>query len=150
VLNLIKGGYGTARTLAQLESILLAPSVLTNSPKWLVGYSDVTALHALWNKAGLVSMHGPMGSDIQSFTEANRQAMFSVLSGTQAVTQSFSGAIRYTAPGGGGATGRLLGGNLSVLASLVGSGFLPSYQGAILLVEDTGEAACMCLFCSLL
>ncbi|PVG00549.1 hypothetical protein CPB86DRAFT_193350 [Serendipita vermifera] len=110
-----------AHTLAQLESTLLTPSVLTNSPKWLIGYSDVTALHALWNKAGL--------------------AMFAVLSGTQAVTQTFAGAIRYTAPGGGGATGRLLGGNLSMLASLVGSGFLPSYQGAILLVEDTGEAA---------
>lgn len=87
-------------------------------------------------------MHGPMGSDIQSFTQANRDSLFSVLSTSDQVTQAFNGSIRYTGVGGAGARGRLLGGNLSVLASLVGSGFLPSYRGAILLVEDTGEIAC--------
>ena len=136
----IVGGYGTARLLAQVQPTLLAS--LPQSPKWLIGYSDVTALQALWNKAGVITMYAAMGINIHTVTQAHRNSLFSAISTTTATTQMFTGAIRYTGPNNAGASGRLLGGNLSVLASLVGSGFLPSYDGAILFIEDTDEAAC--------
>lgn len=107
-----------------------------------MGYSDLTALHALWNQANILSIHGPMGSDINSFSQAARTSLFSILSGTTPLDQSFNGTVRYTGASESNVQGRLLGGNLSVLSSLISSGFLPSYDGAILLLEDTGEAAC--------
>ncbi|CAG7848268.1 SubName: Full=Related to peptidase U61 LD-carboxypeptidase A-Cyanothece sp. PCC 7425 {ECO:0000313/EMBL:CCA67026.1} [Serendipita indica DSM 11827] len=134
-----RGGYGTARLLAQLEPILLP--TLRQSPKWLIGYSDVTALQALWNKAGVITMYAAMGINVHTVTQAHRDSLFSVISTAATTTQTFNGAIRYTGPNNAGARGRLFGGNLSVLASLVGSGFLPSYHDAILFIEDTDEVA---------
>jgi muramoyltetrapeptide carboxypeptidase len=115
---------------------------LASAPKWLIGYSDVTALHALWNRAGILSIYGPMGSDISAFSQVARDSLFKVIGSGNAVTQTFNGTIRYRGRSSDRTAGRLLGGNLSVLSSMVGSGFLPSYAGAILFVEDTGEAPC--------
>ncbi|KAK0201812.1 peptidase family S66 [Desarmillaria ectypa] len=130
------GGYGTARIIQSLQDNVI--NSLQGYPRWLVGYSDLTALHAVWNRAGVLSLHGPMGSDVQSFSDAARESMFGILS--HHVTElRFSGSVRYG--GKGNVNGKFLGGNLSVLATMVGSGFLPSYQGAILFIEDTGEVA---------
>ncbi|KAF9267365.1 peptidase S66, LD-carboxypeptidase A [Marasmius fiardii PR-910] len=135
-----RGGYGTARLLARLQDTVI-PALQAN-PRWLVGYSDLTALIALWNRANVLALHGPMASDIQSFTQAARDETLAIIRGTAAYKQTFKGSIRYRGNSGSSSVrGRLLGGNLSVLASLVGSGFLPSFQGAILFIEDTGEAA---------
>ncbi|KAF7308934.1 hypothetical protein MKEN_01093900 [Mycena kentingensis (nom. inval.)] len=124
-----RGGYGTARIISLVQNAAIR--------KWLIGYSDVTALHALWNKEGFLSLHGPMGSDITSFSSTARQLTIDILSHTVS-SASYPGSIRY---GTSSVSGVFLGGNLSVLSSLVGSGFLPSYAGAILFIEDTGEAA---------
>ncbi|KAI3616159.1 hypothetical protein WG66_014101 [Moniliophthora roreri] len=115
---------------------------LRSKPRWLVGYSDLTALIALWNKAGVLALHGPMAANIQTFSEAARTATFDLLCGTTAVTQQLTGSIRYR--GNGGARGKILGGNISVLASMVGSGLLPSYESVILFIGDLNEQAYNC------
>ncbi|KAK1232825.1 hypothetical protein PQX77_004051 [Marasmius sp. AFHP31] len=134
-----RGGYGTARVLSRVQDTLI-PALQTN-PCWLVGYSDLTALIVLWNRANVLALHGPMASNIQSFSQAAQNATLAILRGTDAFQQKFSGSVRFRGNSGGNTVrGRLLGGNLSVLASLVGSGYLPSFQGAILFIEETGEA----------
>jgi len=140
--GLHKGGYGTTRLSDIVGFDASVLNTLSTSPRWLIGYSDVTALHALWNRAGVLSMHGPMGVDINSWSSNARSRLFEVLGGTGPIVQSYSGTIRYAGTPTTNVTGRLLGGNLSVLGSMVGSGYLPSYAGAILLIEDTDEAAC--------
>ncbi|KAK0244164.1 hypothetical protein EDD85DRAFT_189093 [Armillaria nabsnona] len=72
------------------------------------------------------------------FSDAARKCMFGILS-HQVSELKFSGTVRYR--GKSNVSGKFLGGNLSVSAGMVGSGFLPSYQGAILFIEDTGEVA---------
>ncbi|KAK0221795.1 peptidase family S66 [Armillaria fumosa] len=131
-----EGGYGTTRIIQSTQDNVI--NSLRGYPRWLVGYPDLTALHALWNHAGVLSLHGPMGSDVQFFSEAARESMFRILS-HQVSELTFSGTVRHR--GKGNVNGKFLGGNLSVLAGMVESGFLPSYQGAILFVEDTGEVA---------
>ncbi|KAK0487503.1 peptidase family S66 [Armillaria novae-zelandiae] len=129
-----RGGYGTTRIIESTQDNVI--NSLRGYPRWLVGYSDLTALHALWNRAGMLSLHGPMGSDVQFFSDAARENMFGILA-HQVSELTFSGTVRRR--GKGNVNGKFLGGNLSVLAGMVGSGFLPSYQGAILFIEDTGE-----------
>ncbi|KAL0580637.1 hypothetical protein V5O48_001367 [Marasmius crinis-equi] len=112
-----RGGYGTARLIARVQDTVI-PALKAN-PGWLVGYSDLTALIALWNRANVLALHGPMASNIQSFSQAARDATLSILRGTEAFKQTFNGSIRFRGSSSGQSVkGRLLGGNLSVLASL--------------------------------
>lgn len=136
------GGYGTARLLDLpyfQETVL---SALHAQPRWLIGYSDLTALHAIWARAGVLSVHGHMVSDIQLASQQARDRLFEVIGGNASTIQTFSGSIRHRGIRRNDARGRLLGGNLSVLASLIGSGYLPSFEGAVLFFEDTDEAPC--------
>ncbi|KAL8277917.1 hypothetical protein RQP46_009736 [Phenoliferia psychrophenolica] len=132
---------GTAKIVDGIQDVLI-PS-LVQAPRWLIGYSDATALHALWARSGILSIYGPMSSDIHSFSQQAQTNLFQILNSHEALTQTFPGTMRYTSRRwpGQSTRGRLLGGNLGVLASLVGSGLLPSFRGAILLVEDTNEVA---------
>ncbi len=131
-----RGGFGTMRILDRVDY-----SALRRHPKLLVGYSDITALQLAWySQAGIPSISGPMvGVDWPSLPIAYEQQFWSLA----------CGAAPTLAPGGdalkpvrdGDVDGLLIGGNLSLIARLVGTPYLPSLAGAILFLEDVGEAA---------
>lgn len=143
-----RGGYGVARMLSRLDFDLIA-----RHPKVFVGFSDITGLHlAFQNRTGLVTFHGPNLQDgfgaaepMSSTTEA---ALWRAISptreqatGMQLYTYAESGAggvaLRTIRPGV--ANGRLTGGNLSVLAGLIGTPYEVETEGRILFLEDVNE-----------
>lgn len=138
------GGYGTMRFLDQLDY-----DVIRKNPKILIGFSDITGLHlALQRRAGLITFHGPvaessLGSDrgMSDFTEASFWAM---LEGKVKAGSTFrfpAGVGPTEALGKGKARGRLVGGNLSLVAALMGTPFEIDTQDAVLFLEDVGESA---------
>ena len=123
-----RGGYGAMRLLSALEG--LAPT-----PKPLVGFSDITALHAWLQRRGLVSIHGPVLTQLGKLETATHERLFTLLE-TPAPAAPLRGTATYV---GGVAEGPLLGGTLAVLSRLLGTSFLPELEGAVLLLEDVGE-----------
>lgn len=124
-----RGGYGATRLLPMLDR-----DTLRAHPKLLVGFSDVTALHALWSGAELVSLHGPMAATLGTLPEPLALRFLEALEGRG--PNSVVGTSAITA---GRASGILRGGNLSVLAALLGTPCFPRLEGAVLFLEDTGE-----------
>lgn len=139
----VRGGWGAARLLELLDFDLIAAN-----PKVFLGYSDITTLLlAFQARTGLVTFHGPVGtSEWNDFSVGTLRAI--VFQGTAPTlrnpVEQDSGLAgtehhpRVIAPGR--ARGRLLGGNLTVLASLLGSPYVPDWSGSILFLEDIGEA----------
>ena len=143
-----RGGWGTSRILERVDL-----SALRSDPKVVIGYSDLTVLFTeLWGVCGLVCGYGPVVSELglpSAFhARSLRRALFrpgaplalkvprdSILSaGTRA--RSYGG--RRSQPAGI-AEGRLLGGCLTLLAHLCGSGRLPDFRGSVLFVEEVQE-----------
>jgi muramoyltetrapeptide carboxypeptidase len=138
----VRGGWGCARILPLLDY----PAIRKN-PKVLCGYSDITALLvAVHARTGLVTFHGPDGiSTWNAFSvEIFKRMLFAgeplTLENPKAAGDNLAPSkdrIDIITPGI--ARGPLVGGNLSVLAGIVGSPYLPSWEGAILFLEDVGE-----------
>jgi muramoyltetrapeptide carboxypeptidase len=125
-----RGGYGATRLLPRLDA-----SGTPGPPKLLVGFSDITALH-LWLQAhGRASIHGPVLTQLGRLPAGTCERLFALLESV-AAAPALNGTATYA---GGAAEGPLLGGNLSVLTRLLGTPFMPSLDGAILLLEDQGE-----------
>ncbi len=139
----VRGGWGAARTLPYLNFQTIA-----KNPKVLFGFSDITALHmAIPKKTGLVTFHAPTGFSAWNELSASwfkRVAMEG--EPVQYVNElDYKGRIapvgnRTQAVTAGRAEGRLIGGNLTVLAHLVGTPYLPDFAGKILFLEDVHEA----------
>jgi muramoyltetrapeptide carboxypeptidase len=131
VILCARGGYGCGRIVDDVDF-----SPLLTHPKWLVGYSDITVLHARLQRIGLQSIHGtmpknfPEGSDNDS-TESLQRALFGEL------RQYKIPAHPFNKPGN--ARGVLRGGNLSLLANLAASPDDVETAGAILFLEDVNE-----------
>lgn len=119
-----RGGYGAQRLLPRLRL----------GAKPLVGFSDVTALHAAAQRAGLRSVHAPVLTQLGAQPPGIAERLFELLEG-RPVTPL--GAAATLVPGT--AEGPLVGGNLAVLAALAGTPYLPPSAGAVLLLEDVGE-----------
>lgn len=137
----VRGGYGSARIAPLLDYGFIA-----QHPKIFTGYSDLTALLcALSRRAGLVAFHGPM---LAADFARRRASKFTLRSFLRTLTQAKApGSILegYSGPPvkilrTGLASGPLVGGNLSVLCATLGTPYEPSFQGAILFLEDVGEA----------
>ncbi len=135
----IRGGYGAPRILPMLDYGLAA-----RHPKLLAGYSDITALHiAYGQKSGLITMHAPMPStewiadNFDSFTEAG---LWRALTSTEPLGP-LPNPPEYPVEtlNGGIARGRLVGGNLCLIAALNGTPWEIDARGAILVLEDVGE-----------
>ncbi|MBI5582762.1 MAG: LD-carboxypeptidase [Deltaproteobacteria bacterium] len=127
-----RGGYGTMRLLEGFNY-----QVIKKNPKLFVGFSDITALlAAFWEKTGLMTFHGPMVTTLSWTSPAFSDRLRSILLGglPEMIPLPPKGKIS-----GGRATGVLLGGNLTMLTHLLGTPFEPSWDGAILFVEDQGE-----------
>ena len=107
-------------------------------PRWLIGFSDITALHSAWHAQGLCSWHAPMVADL-AFSER-------YLVGDLRAMLADPLRERRLCPGprralvGGRASGPLAGGNLTVLASLAGTRWQPEWRGRIVFLEEVGEA----------
>ena len=140
----IRGGWGSSRVLPHLDYDLIR-----RNPKVVVGFSDITALHmAIHAKTGLVTFHGPNGMgrwdewSLDYFKrvlfagEAVTMANPTKLSDRNALAQT-EHRVQTITPGT--ARGRLLGGNLTVLTAILGSPYVPSFDSAILFLEDVGE-----------
>ena len=128
-----RGGYGTIQLIDQLTL-----AELKASPKWLVGFSDITTLHGLWTRAGVMSIHGTMSSFLaKGGTDETSTMMRDLLLGN---------VPRYELPAHpqnitGTATGTLVGGNLCTFAPNLGSQADATIgQNLILFVEEVGES----------
>lgn len=131
----VRGGYGTLRTLEQVD---LAP--LRRRPKPFIGFSDNTAIHLALHRLGVVSYHGPHAG-FEHFPAETEAAFRAVLMSDGAagplLVPPHSRPVSIVA---GVAEGRLLGGNLAMLAAVCGTPYQPDTAGAILFLEDVGEA----------
>ena len=127
-----RGGYGAIQLIEHLNL-----SLFKEQPKWLIGYSDITALHCLLQKSGYASIHAPMA---RHFTvEPEKDEALSHLK-----QQLFDGATHYSVKGHafnkkGEAEGILIGGNFSVLQSLRATAIDINPNNAILYIEDVNE-----------
>ena len=139
----IRGGWGCARMLPFVDF-----GLMRTNPKLVIGYSDITALHmAIQAKAGIVSLHAPVGvsswgsKSVASFRAvAFEGATPDYVNPDAGEDRLVQRKWRTQSIRGGKARGRLLGGNLTVLSALVGTPYLPDFTGAILFLEDIGEA----------
>jgi len=137
------GGWGSPRILPLLDYDLIA-----RKPKVLIGYSDITAmLNAIFQRTGLVTFHGPVGSSVfDLYTQENfrRVVMTPEPAGLLAQPAKKPDALidrvnRTVRISPGKATGRLAGGNLTMLASVMGTPYEVDTRGAILFLEDIRE-----------
>ncbi|SEM94802.1 muramoyltetrapeptide carboxypeptidase [Pseudomonas sp. ok272] len=135
----LRGGYGSPRLLDQIDYELLR-----RNAKPFVGYSDITALHlAISRYAGFVTFHGPMlNADLLGDKQAPTEAsLFSLLRGQLTAGSLLAHPVAYplTTLSPGIAHGRLLGGNLSMIAATLGTAFEIDADGVILFIEDVNE-----------
>jgi muramoyltetrapeptide carboxypeptidase len=126
-----RGGYGTTRILG------LGPlEVLARSPRVVIGFSDLTALlGGVLGRAGLAAIHGPMVCQIGEQGPAALGALVAIME--SAVPRPAVEGLVTVVPGV--ARGPLVGGNLTMLAHMVGTVLLPSMAGAVLFIEEVGE-----------
>lgn len=124
-----RGGYGATR----ITPLIAAAEVQRHKPL-LVGFSDITALHALWAHAGVSSLHASMVAALGRASDAQLARFCAALEGR---FPERYGALTPYAPGI--AQGILLGGNLAVLTALIGTALFPPLQDAVLFLEDIGE-----------
>lgn len=128
-----RGGYGAIHLLDRFPI-----DRFRNNPRWLIGYSDVSALHAMLFNAGIASLHAPMCKHIGATapTQPATKALFSVLSGQMPSYNLPTSPLSIA----GTATGIVTGGNLAVLQALVGTPYnVLGLPGTILFIEDIAE-----------
>lgn len=126
-----RGGYGVVHIMERLSKL-----DLTSDPKWVIGFSDISAMHALMNSKGIGSIHSSMCAQIRKGADdPDNQALFGILRGEMPAYVFPSHAYdRF-----GIATGTLLGGNLAVLAELINTPYDLLKPDTILFVEDVSE-----------
>jgi len=135
-----RGGYGCSRILPMLDY-----DVIRSNPKVLIGYSDVTALlYGIYQKSGLISFHGPVGtSTFNDYSVDNFKRVLMNPERSEKFKNSTSGddenIYGVTSIVKGKGKGRLVGGNLSIMVSLIGTEFDVDYSGKIIFIEEIGE-----------
>jgi muramoyltetrapeptide carboxypeptidase len=127
----IRGGYGSMRLLADLDY-----PALRKRRKPVIGFSDLTALHsAIHRKCALVTFHGPTArKTLTPFTRASFSA--ALIDQRDPLGEMPDARVLRE----GRAKGRIVGGNLTLISALIGTPFAPNFGGAILILEDIGEA----------
>ena len=125
-----RGGYGSVRIVDQINW-----EGLQHAPKWICGYSDVTVLHARVHTLGVASLHSTMPINFKTNTIEALESLVLQLKGTPTSLSADTHAFNRT----GTASGQLVGGNLSILYSLLGSQDQLDTTGKILFLEDLDE-----------
>lgn len=126
-----RGGYGSIRILEAIQW-----AAILREPKWLVGFSDITIFHAQLLKLGVESIHATMPLNFQENSPAAISTLLEVLTTEKSVVTTWKTNENNK---NGTAKGELIGGNLSILYSLLSSPICPDFQGKILFIEDVGE-----------
>lgn len=136
----IRGGYGVARILRQINY-----SAIKANPKVLVGYSDITALHyAIYSQTGLVTFHGPVATStfndytIENFVKTIMNPEPTTIFTPADESERGSDYNRYTIHEGK-ANGELIGGNLSIAVTFLGTPYDVDYKNKILYLEEIDE-----------
>lgn len=125
-----RGGYGTVRIVDKLDF-----SAFKKHPKWIIGYSDITVLHSQFHSFGFETLHATMPINIEN---NSKQALATLK------MSLFGKNLSYEFPSSGknksgNASGEIVGGNLSILYSLLGSNTSIKTKGKILFIEDLDE-----------
>ena len=125
-----RGGYGTVQIIDELDF-----TIFKENPKWIVGYSDVTVLHSHLNTLGYQSLHASMPINFQDNTEKAIASLKNSLFGKEIKYEISSHPLNRSGKG----QGELIGGNLSILYSLLSSSSQVDFNGKILFIEDLDE-----------
>ncbi|MGK5682615.1 S66 peptidase family protein [Actinoplanes sp. URMC 104] len=134
----MRGGYGMQRIVDRVDF-----AAVRADPKVVMGFSDITALHvALWREAGLATVHGPTAGQFERGPSSLtvRAARHAVMLDDPVTVTAVPDEPTYAVRVDGSASGTLLGGNLAMLATTVGTPHALDLTGAILLLEEVGEA----------
>ncbi|SHI42018.1 S66 peptidase family protein [Lutispora thermophila] len=134
----IRGGYGTMRLLDMIDYDLIK-----NNPKIFIGYSDITALHTtFYQRTGLITFHGPMVASFakKRLDKLSEDYMMRALMNPEPLGDIINPPdIPIRAYNGGCAKGKIVGGNLSILADTMGTPYEIDTKDKILFIEDVGE-----------
>ena len=126
-----RGGYGSMRTLRALDLDLFS-----QHPKWLVGFSDITVFHAMLQSRGIDSILGAMPSTVGEGSAVSEESLRKALFGEIKSYRTAPHAFNHT----GSARGRLVGGNLSLIVSCLGTPWQNRLrENSILFIEDVDE-----------
>lgn len=129
----MRGGWGCARLLPLLDFNLIG-----KNPKVISGFSDITTLLlAIYAKTGMITFHGPVGNS--SWGDFTMNHFLRIVKDAEPLKMEQPSADPAQVLKSGKASGKLLGGNLTVLCSLIGSGYLPDFKKSILFLEETEE-----------
>lgn len=126
----VRGGYGTVRIIDRLDF-----DKFMQKPKWIVGYSDVTVLHAKMQSLGIESLHATMPINFQDNSKQALDTLFDALCGKEIKYDLSQQTLDILSK----MKGEVVGGNISVLYSLLGSGIFPDVEGKVLFLEDLDE-----------
>jgi len=135
----VRGGFGSTRLLDKIDY-----KIIRNNPKIFVGYSDINALQmAFFTKCGLITFAGPMvavdfADEISHFTE---ETFWRIITSNKKIGRIQNpNKEKFYVLNKGRAQGRIIGGNLSIINSLIGTEYLPKMKDSILLLEEINEA----------
>ena len=134
----LKGGYGTPRILDKLDY-----DMIKENPKIFIGYSDITAIHiALNQRCDLITFHGPMAASdmLEDFDEFSKESYLNAITSLKPLGQlnnPIGFEIKSMVPGK--ARGKIVGGNLSLIAATIGTPYEINTKGKILFLEDIEE-----------
>ena len=128
-----RGGYGSVRVLDRLDY-----TTFLKQPKWIIGYSDITAFHSHIHNLGIETMHAMMGTSVDDKPEETIETLASF---KKAI---FGKQLKYKIPSSkynrkGNAEGQIVGGNLALLVSMLGSNSETNTKGKIIFIEEIGE-----------
>lgn len=128
-----RGGYGSVRILDRLDF-----TKFLENPKWIIGYSDITAFHNHIHNLGIETLHAMMGTSMQDKVEDIEETIATFRKAL------FGERLRYEIQSSkynreGDVSGELVGGNIAILASMLGSNSQLSTKGKILFIEEIGE-----------
>ena len=125
-----RGGYGTVQIIDAINFFSL-----NKNPKWIIGYSDITVLHSHLNKLGVATLHATMPINFLNNTTKSLESLHKVLFGIKNIIESPTHKFNRL----GKVKGEIVGGNLSILYSLLGSKSDVNTDGKILFIEDLDE-----------
>lgn len=125
-----RGGYGTVRIIDDIDF-----TGFVDNPKWIIGFSDVTVLHSHVHNLGVGTIHGIMAFSVEKSLVESRDSLYRALFG-QDLSYQLKGDSENKS---GKATGQIVGGNLSIIYSLLGSASSMDTKGKILFIEDLDE-----------
>lgn len=132
----IRGGYGTPRILDMIDY-----DIIKSNPKFFVGFSDITALHVAFNqKANLATIHGVMAGSVLEWDSFTYKSLLDSINMSHKLEISNPRNEKIITISDGSCEGKLIGGNLSLLVSTIGSNYEVNTKGKIIFIEEVGES----------